>query len=220
MTEINADGSRIVIPNSKKIDVEFGLSEPNNIKFTNHDGKILAEIPMDKHITTGIETRLFKLSLRKADLELIKDDIYSLGTSEDKSNYLNLVNMLRNMKEDINSLQFYTYLEDFDERMVSLRIQVEELRKVDLECQRNDDDTKPDMVNHPAHYNVNGFEVIDIIKAFTEGLEGIQAVDTANAIKYILRWHHKNGVEDLKKARWYIDHLIKEIENKIYKEGK
>ena len=73
--------------------------------------------------------------------------------------------------------------------------------------------TKPDMVNHPAHYNVNGFEVIDIIKAFTEGLEGIQAVDTANAIKYILRWHNKNGVEDLKKARWYINHLIKEIEN-------
>lgn len=72
---------------------------------------------------------------------------------------------------------------------------------------------KSDMVNHPPHYNVGGFEVIDIIKTFTEGLEGIQAVDTANAIKYILRWHRKNGVEDLKKAKWYIEHLIKEMEN-------
>lgn len=77
---------------------------------------------------------------------------------------------------------------------------------------KSQEDTKPDMVNHPPHYNVNGFEAIDIIKAFTEGLTGIQAVDTGNAIKYILRWHNKNGVEDLKKARWYIDHLIKELE--------
>lgn len=72
---------------------------------------------------------------------------------------------------------------------------------------------KKDMVNHPPHYNVGGFEVIDIIRAFTYGLEGIAAVDTGNAIKYILRWHHKNGVEDLKKAKWYIEHLIKEIED-------
>ena len=68
-----------------------------------------------------------------------------------------------------------------------------------------------DMVNHPPHYNVNGFEVIDIIEAFTADLTGIEAVDTANAIKYILRWKHKNGVEDLEKARWYINHLIKTI---------
>jgi len=72
---------------------------------------------------------------------------------------------------------------------------------------------KKDMVNHPPHYNAGGFEVIDIIQAFTQDLNGIAAVDTANAIKYILRWHNKNGVEDLKKARWYIDHLIKKLED-------
>ena len=73
--------------------------------------------------------------------------------------------------------------------------------------------TEKDMVNNPPHYNVGGFEVIDIIQAFTQDLNGIAAVDTANAIKYILRWHNKNGVEDLKKARWYIDHLIKKLED-------
>ena len=72
---------------------------------------------------------------------------------------------------------------------------------------------KDDMVNHPKHYNAkNGLEAIDVIEAFTDGLDGIYAVDTANAIKYILRWKDKNGIEDLKKARWYINHLINKLE--------
>lgn len=72
---------------------------------------------------------------------------------------------------------------------------------------------KPDMVSHPPHYQSEaGLEVIDIIEAFTSDLKGIQATDTGNIIKYILRWKHKNGVEDLKKAKWYIEHLIKKVE--------
>lgn len=71
-----------------------------------------------------------------------------------------------------------------------------------------------DMVNHPSHYqSQNGLEAIDVIEAFTAGLEGIEAVDTANAIKYILRWKNKNGIEDLKKAIWYIEHLISKLEH-------
>ena len=74
---------------------------------------------------------------------------------------------------------------------------------------------KIDMVNHQPHYQSdNGLEVIDVIKAFTEDLNGIEAVDTANAIKYICRWHKKNGVQDLEKAIWYIQHLIKNISEK------
>ena len=69
------------------------------------------------------------------------------------------------------------------------------------------------MVSHPSHYqSANGLEVINVIEAFTEGLEGIEAVDTGNAIKYICRWKDKNGVQDLKKAIWYIQHLIDHIE--------
>lgn len=66
-----------------------------------------------------------------------------------------------------------------------------------------------DLVNHPEHYKAkNGLEAIDMIAAFTEGLQGMDAVCTANALKYLCRWHKKNGVEDLKKAKWYIDYLI------------
>ena len=65
------------------------------------------------------------------------------------------------------------------------------------------------MVSHPSHYqSKSGLEVIDVIAAFTEGLEGIEAVDTGNAIKYICRWKDKNGIQDLEKAMWYIQHLI------------
>lgn len=67
-------------------------------------------------------------------------------------------------------------------------------------------------VNHPEHYQSNnGIEAIDVMDAFTEGLEGIEAVDTAQVIKYICRWKKKNGLEDLKKAKWYLDHLISKV---------
>lgn len=69
------------------------------------------------------------------------------------------------------------------------------------------------MVTKPPHYQSNkGIEVIDVIEAFTENLSGIDAVDTGNVIKYICRWKHKNGLQDLKKAQWYLNHLIGRIE--------
>ena len=70
-----------------------------------------------------------------------------------------------------------------------------------------------DVVNHPQHYqSATGLEVIDVIEAFTSDLRGIEATDTGNIIKYICRWNQKNGVEDLKKEQWYLNHLIKHLE--------
>ena len=74
-------------------------------------------------------------------------------------------------------------------------------------------DNSKDMVNHPDHYIAEtGMEVIDVIEAFTFDLKGIEATDTGNVIKYICRWSKKNGLEDLKKAEWYLKHLIAHIE--------
>lgn len=70
-----------------------------------------------------------------------------------------------------------------------------------------------DVVNHPSHYTAGKVECIDALESATIGLEGIEAVCTANAIKYLWRWKHKNGVQDLKKAKWYIDRLIQIKEN-------
>ena len=70
---------------------------------------------------------------------------------------------------------------------------------------------KDDNVNSPAHYTQGGIECIDAIKAAVIGLKNIEAVCTANVIKYLWRWKFKNGLEDLKKAKWYLDYLIKEV---------
>ena len=69
------------------------------------------------------------------------------------------------------------------------------------------------MVSHPDHYKSDaGLEVIDVIEAFTSDLKGVQATDTGNVIKYICRWKKKNGLQDLKKAMWYLQHLIDHVE--------
>jgi hypothetical protein len=67
-----------------------------------------------------------------------------------------------------------------------------------------------DNVNHPSHYTQGAIECIDAIKEATKGLFGIEAVCTGNIIKYVWRWKFKNGVEDLRKAEWYLQRLIKE----------
>lgn len=72
-----------------------------------------------------------------------------------------------------------------------------------------------DNVNHPAHYTQGGVECIDALAAAVINLQGLEAVCTANAIKYLWRWKEKNGVEDLRKAKWYIDKLIDKMGGKV-----
>ena len=64
-----------------------------------------------------------------------------------------------------------------------------------------------DNINSPSHYQ-GKVECIDCIESATDGLNGIEAFCTGNAIKYLYRWKKKNGIEDLKKAKWYIDKII------------
>ena len=71
--------------------------------------------------------------------------------------------------------------------------------------------SKKDMVNHPPHYNQYGVECIDAIQACTG--KGFSAYLQVNLLKYLCRYDYKNGVEDLKKAEWYLDILIKVKEN-------
>lgn len=67
------------------------------------------------------------------------------------------------------------------------------------------------MVYHPKHYNQGGIECIDAIKAATVGKTGIQAFCVGNAIKYLWRYEEKNGLQDVEKAKWYIERLIQEL---------
>ena len=75
------------------------------------------------------------------------------------------------------------------------------------------------MVSHPDHYmSETGLENIDVIEDFTFDLKGIEATDTGNILKYMCRWKKKNGLQDLKKAQWYLEHLIDHVE-KLEKEN-
>lgn len=69
-----------------------------------------------------------------------------------------------------------------------------------------------DNVNSPSHYTqANGLECIDAITAAVSGKSGIEAVCVANVIKYLWRYELKNGVEDVKKAQWYLNRLVAEL---------
>ncbi len=65
-----------------------------------------------------------------------------------------------------------------------------------------------DKVNHPTHYTSTKIETIDIIqdKLTAEAFEGFCI---GNVLKYLTRYRQKNGLEDLQKARWYLDKIIR-----------
>ena len=72
------------------------------------------------------------------------------------------------------------------------------------------DTTEKDNVNHPSHYTSGDIECIDAIKEATKHLSGFEGFLTGNCIKYLWRWKHKNGLEDLNKNIWYCNKLIEE----------
>ena len=85
-----------------------------------------------------------------------------------------------------------------------------------IECKDNKDLSwyKNDNINSPNHYvSDNGIEVFDVQEAFIHELKGMSASYWCNVVKYILRFQRKNGVEDLKKAKYYLDKLIEEESN-------
>lgn len=72
--------------------------------------------------------------------------------------------------------------------------------------------TTEDNVQHPAHYIGGSIECIDAM-AETQGVEAVKNFCICNAFKYLWRHGKKNGVEDVKKAAWYLNKFI-ELEEK------
>lgn len=72
---------------------------------------------------------------------------------------------------------------------------------------------RQDMVNHPNHYTQGKVECIDALESATIGKSGIEAVCVANVIKYLWRYEQKNGLEDVKKAQFYLNRLVATLEN-------
>lgn len=76
------------------------------------------------------------------------------------------------------------------------------------------DELNKDNVKNVSHYQgKDGLEVFEVQENFIGDLAGVQAAYWCNVVKYILRFQKKNGLEDLKKARRYLDLMISEGEN-------
>lgn len=78
-------------------------------------------------------------------------------------------------------------------------------RKVDMQKEQ-------DVVNKPKHYTYGDIEIIDFIEQVTKDYKSELAFSIGNAIKYIARANHKNGKEDLDKARWYLNRAFEKWE--------
>lgn len=98
------------------------------------------------------------------------------------------------------------------------------LQKHGIDSRANDDRLEQDLnecigqdvdvINHPSHYTKGRIECIDAIDSATVGKSGIEAVCVANLIKYLWRYEEKGGLESVRKAQWYLNKLISELESK------
>ena len=67
--------------------------------------------------------------------------------------------------------------------------------------------TQVNMVEHPPHYETGKFECIEVMEE-TQGKEAVQNFCICNAFKYLYRHAKKNGLEDVKKAIWYLNKFV------------
>ena len=84
--------------------------------------------------------------------------------------------------------------------------------KVITKIIKKEEKGKACVVERPPHYNQGGIECIDYIKQQLG--DNVTGYYQGNVIKYLHRFRYKNGVEDLRKCRWYLDKLIEhEVNN-------
>ena len=70
-----------------------------------------------------------------------------------------------------------------------------------------------DNVNSPPHYTHGNIECIDIVAEMVRDKSGMESACVANITKYLYRYKGKGGIESVKKAQWYLNRLIQELES-------
>ena len=100
-------------------------------------------------------------------------------------------------------------------KMKALAMEIEEYKQLLAEGAMDEmagfnGTTHDDMVNHPPHYNQGGIETIEAIKAALG--YGFNAYLTGNILKYLWRYNHKGGLQDVKKAQFYLNRLVQEMD--------
>ena len=116
---------------------------------------------------------------------------------DDKGNYAIIESLPKHRYEITDFNDFELWTKEIENKTESMG----------LNNQSNDvqQRKRKDAVNHPSHYNYGDIEVIDFIEQVTQHYNPNVAYHIGNAIKYLARSPHKNGKEDVDKARWYIE---------------
>ena len=140
-------------------------------------------------------------------------DAFFLG---DRKIFVNGEKAKLKFPDDVRQSMIWAY-EDADMGRVRLNAKlmgyevIEDTPTVADTVEENSEDVNPDPVNRPAHYTSGSIECIDAMQA-AFGAEVVKDFCLCNAFKYLWRHRSKNGVEDLKKARWYLNRLITAME--------
>lgn len=152
-------------------------------------------------------------------IDQIIDILLGKKVSVTLTNGYNFTGVFIDISYDKSSLTFIQEGRSGETYKVKDILDIQLLPEAEQAPSDNNYQSKDVMVSHPNHYiSETGLEAIDVMEAFTFDLMGIEAVDTANIIRYICRWKHKNGLQDLEKAMWYLQHLINHVK-KLEKEN-
>ena len=149
-----------------------------------------------ERLVFGIDNDVSFISLNSYnDKELFELKITTINNNEPSKDDVEIVSEY----ELINFIKIMDYIND--ENTIIERV-VENIKEKEIF----------DNVNKPNHYQLNikgnNIQVIDIIDEVVKDYKPQEAFKLANVIKYVLRASKKNGKEDLKKARKYIDMLV------------
>ena len=144
--------------------------------------------------------------------ELKRNDVIRIFKSEKSISGLAIVEKTEGINE-FNGIYFWAEVETEDGRTILIddswdfeKANEPFTRKVDMQEEQ-------DVVNKPKHYTYGDIEVIDYIEQVTKNYKPELAFAIGNAIKYISRANHKNGKEDLNKARWYLERAFEKWED-------
>ena len=116
---------------------------------------------------------------------------------DDKGNYAIIESLPKHRYEITDFNDFEVWAKEIENKTESMG-----LNKQSNDLQQR---KRKDNVNSPSHYNFGDIEVVDFIDQVTKHYNSDVAYHIGNAIKYISRAPHKNGKEDVAKAKWSIE---------------
>lgn len=112
---------------------------------------------------------------------------------------------MRFTKQKIDEIN--TEINKLNDKLKNISESMSDIVRLVLSEGESDSTSTNDNVNHPPHYGTGNFECIDVMIE-TQGKEAVMDFCVCNAFKYIYRHNNKNGIEDVKKAKWYLDKYI------------